>query len=196
MSTFVHATLRAGAVVEMAAPRGRFTLDTGDAPVLLLSAGIGATPVLSMLHALVAARSTREVWWLHGARNSSEHPFAAEVRTLLAQLPNVRPWSLLQRAIADRPGRPGLHPTRSTLGRLPRRADPPARRARLHLRTAGVHDRRTGSPRPSRYGHGTRAHRGVRSRSCPDARHRGRSGDPAAPSTRRCRSRPRRHVRA
>ena len=92
VSTFVHTTLRAGAVVEVAAPRGRFTLDAGDAPVLLLSAGIGVTPVLSMLHALVAARSTREVWWLHGARNSSEHPFAAEVRTLLAQLPNARTW--------------------------------------------------------------------------------------------------------
>jgi len=106
VSTFVHTTLRAGAVVEMAAPRGRFTLDTGDAPVLLLSAGIGATPVLSMLHALVAARSTREVWWLHGARNSSEHPFAAEVRTLLAQLPNARPWICYSAPLqADRVGR-------------------------------------------------------------------------------------------
>ena len=92
VSTFLHTTFRAGVVVEVAAPRGRFTLDTGDAPVLLLSAGIGATPVLSMLYALVAARSTREVWWMHGARNSSEHPFAAEVRALLGQLPNARAW--------------------------------------------------------------------------------------------------------
>ena len=55
-----------------------FILDTTHAPVLLISAGIGATPVLAMLHALVADRSTRPVWWVHGARNGSEHAFAAE----------------------------------------------------------------------------------------------------------------------
>jgi ferredoxin-NADP reductase/MOSC domain-containing protein YiiM len=90
VSRFIHTSLRAGAVVEMAAPRGRFTLEASEAPVLLLSAGIGATPVLSMLHALAQAGSAREVWWLHGARNSTEHPFAAEVRALLARLPNAR----------------------------------------------------------------------------------------------------------
>ncbi|MEP7191810.1 MAG: MOSC domain-containing protein [Actinomycetota bacterium] len=88
-SAFVHDSIRTGAVVEMSAPRGRFTLTPGDAPVLLVSAGIGATPVLSMLHALVQTRSTREVWWLHGARNGTEHVFAAEVRELLDQLPNA-----------------------------------------------------------------------------------------------------------
>ena len=89
-SNFIHTSVRAGALVEMAAPRGRFTLEPGDAPVLLLSAGIGATPVLSMLYAMADAGSSREVWWLHGARNSREHPFAAEVRDLLARLPNAR----------------------------------------------------------------------------------------------------------
>jgi len=88
-STFVHTRIRPSAVLEMSAPRGRFTLDSGDGPVLLLSAGIGATPVLSMLHALAKAGSKREVWWLHGARNSTEHVFAAEARELLAQLPNA-----------------------------------------------------------------------------------------------------------
>jgi len=88
-SAFVHDEIRAGAVLDLSAPRGRFALDPGEGPVLLLSAGIGATPVLSMLHALVDAGSTREVWWLHGARNSAEHVFAAEARALLAQLPNA-----------------------------------------------------------------------------------------------------------
>lgn len=88
-STFVHTKIRPGAVLEMSAPRGRFALAGGEGPVLLLSAGIGATPVLSMLHALVAAGSTREVWWLHGARNSTEHVFAAEARALLDRLTNA-----------------------------------------------------------------------------------------------------------
>ncbi len=90
VSQFIHSGLRVGSALELAAPRGRFTLKAGDDPVLLLSAGIGATPVLSMLHALAGARSAREVWWLHGARNSREHPFAAEAGDLLAQLPNAK----------------------------------------------------------------------------------------------------------
>ena len=88
--TYLSSHSLAGAELEVAAPRGGFTLQDGDDPVLLLSAGIGATPVLAMLHTLAAAGSTRDVWWLHGARNSAEHPFAREVTELLAQLPNSR----------------------------------------------------------------------------------------------------------
>ncbi len=54
--------------------------------MVLLSAGIGATPVLAMLHALSATRSTRQVLWIHGARDGQHHPFAEEVRRLLAAL--------------------------------------------------------------------------------------------------------------
>ena len=61
-------------------------LRPGDAPVVLLSAGIGATPVLAMLHKLAAEASPREVWWLYGARDRREHPFAEETRTLLKAL--------------------------------------------------------------------------------------------------------------
>jgi len=88
-STYLRTHIRAGDTVEVAAPRGIFTLRGGDAPVLLLSAGVGATPVLAMLHRLAAERSRREVWWLHGARDGTEHPFAAEARMLLSQLPNA-----------------------------------------------------------------------------------------------------------
>jgi ferredoxin len=56
---------------------------------LLISAGIGATPVLAMLHALTTEHAEREIWWLHGARSSRDHCFAAEARALLASLPNV-----------------------------------------------------------------------------------------------------------
>ncbi len=76
--------------LEIGAPRGTFILDVSDRPALLISAGIGATPVLAMLHALAAEHSEREIWWLHGARNSREHSFAREARELLSSLPNVR----------------------------------------------------------------------------------------------------------
>ena len=88
-SGYLHARLRVGAQLDIAAPRGTFVLDRNNAPVLLISAGIGATPVLAMLHALVAEHAEREIWWLHGARSSRDHSFAAEARALLASLPNV-----------------------------------------------------------------------------------------------------------
>ena len=74
---------------EISAPRGEFVLRTGGGPVVLLSAGIGVTPVLSMLHALASesAESPREVWWIHAARNAKEQVFAREVRQLLATVP-------------------------------------------------------------------------------------------------------------
>jgi ferredoxin-NADP reductase/MOSC domain-containing protein YiiM len=84
---YVDAKVGIGDVLDASAPRGSLTLRLGDGPVILLSAGIGATPVLAMLHALAAEDPSREVWWIYGARNSGEHPFAAETRALLKALP-------------------------------------------------------------------------------------------------------------
>ncbi len=84
--TYLREHLRVGDVLDVSSPRGTFVLEAGQRPVVLLSAGIGATPVLAMLHALAAARSTRQVLWLHGARDGQHHPFAAEVRRLLLSL--------------------------------------------------------------------------------------------------------------
>jgi ferredoxin-NADP reductase/MOSC domain-containing protein YiiM/ferredoxin len=90
VSGYLHTRLAVGDQLDVAAPRGTFILDRTHVPVLLISAGIGATPVLAMLQTLAQERSDREVWWLHGARNGREHPFAAEARALLASLPNVK----------------------------------------------------------------------------------------------------------
>jgi ferredoxin-NADP reductase len=83
---YIDEKLRAGDVVDVSAARGSFTLRPGDTPVVFLSAGIGVTPVLAMLHALAADASAREVRWLYGARDGREHPFAKETRTLLKAL--------------------------------------------------------------------------------------------------------------
>lgn len=84
----IHADVHPGDLLDVAAPRGTFFLADSVAPLILLSAGVGATPVLSMLHRLAATRSKRPVWWLHGARNGQEHPFADESRALVDQLPH------------------------------------------------------------------------------------------------------------
>jgi ferredoxin-NADP reductase/MOSC domain-containing protein YiiM/ferredoxin len=88
-SGYLHTRLRVGDQLEIGAPRGTFILDRTQAPVLLVTAGIGATPALAMLHALAEEHSEREIWWLHGARSSRDHSFAAEVSALLASLPHV-----------------------------------------------------------------------------------------------------------
>lgn len=78
--------IRVGDVLDVSEPRGAFTLQPGDGPVVFISGGIGATPVLAMLHALSASASPRPIWWLHGARNGQSHSFAAEVRQLVGKL--------------------------------------------------------------------------------------------------------------
>jgi ferredoxin-NADP reductase/MOSC domain-containing protein YiiM/ferredoxin len=89
-SGYLHTRLAVGDRLDIAAPRGTFILDRTRAPALLISAGIGATPVLAMLQALAEEHSDREIWWLHGARSRREHSFAAEAQTLVSSLPNVR----------------------------------------------------------------------------------------------------------
>ena len=83
---YLREHVRVGDVLDVSAPRGTFVLQSGERPVVLLSAGIGATPVLAMLHALAAARSPRPVLWIHTARDGQHQPFADEVRRLMAAL--------------------------------------------------------------------------------------------------------------
>jgi ferredoxin-NADP reductase/MOSC domain-containing protein YiiM/ferredoxin len=89
-SGFLHTSLGPGDRLEVAAARGTFTLEDGERPVVLVSAGVGATPVMAMLHSLAAARSDREIWWIHGARNRAEHCFREESERLVASLPRAR----------------------------------------------------------------------------------------------------------
>jgi ferredoxin-NADP reductase/MOSC domain-containing protein YiiM/ferredoxin len=89
---YLRDRVRVGDALDVSAPRGSFILQSGEQPVVLLSAGIGATPVLAMLHALAAARSTRSVLWLHTARDRQHHPFAAEARHLMRALTHGRSY--------------------------------------------------------------------------------------------------------
>ncbi|MCP3715786.1 MOSC and FAD-binding oxidoreductase domain-containing protein [Paraburkholderia sp. CNPSo 3281] len=84
--TWLRESVQVGDVLNVSSPRGSFVLLPGDGPVVLLSAGIGATPVLAMLFALSAARSTRRILWLHAARDREHHPFAVEARRLMHAL--------------------------------------------------------------------------------------------------------------
>src|SRR5262249_27772879 len=102
---YLREHVRMGDVLDVSSPRGSFVLQTGERPVVLLSAGIGATPVLAMLHALAAAHSTRPVLWVHAARDRQHHPFAAEVRRIMSSLVHGRSYVCYSRPGAqDRVG--------------------------------------------------------------------------------------------
>ena len=90
--TWLRDRVRVGDALDVSSPRGSFILQAAERPVVLLSAGIGATPVLAMLHSLAAARSARQVLWLHAARDREHHPFAAEVRRLMLACPHSRSY--------------------------------------------------------------------------------------------------------
>jgi ferredoxin-NADP reductase/MOSC domain-containing protein YiiM/ferredoxin len=106
-SRYVVDSTRIGDLYETSAPRGNFVLASGSRPIVLLSAGIGVTPVLSMLHALSSDsfRSSRKVWWVHGARNGREDPFVHEARELLGTISGSR--SAIAYSKPDPTDRPG-----------------------------------------------------------------------------------------
>ena len=99
-SGYLNCELRPGATLEAGAARGDFVLEEGTGPVLLISAGIGVTPVVAMLHELAAARSTRDIWWIYGARGPREHPLAAEAQALRAALPQAHEHVFYSQATA------------------------------------------------------------------------------------------------
>ena len=98
-SNYFHDHVKAGSTIRALAPRGQFTLATSSVrSVVLLSAGVGITPMLSMLEQLAkesgSCGCSRQIWFIHGARSSKEHAFADEIRAL------ARDWPCLHTHIA------------------------------------------------------------------------------------------------
>jgi len=99
--TYLRDHVRVGDALDVSSPRGSFILQSGEQPVVLLSAGIGATPVLAMLYALAAGNATRQVLWLHAARDRQHHPFTTEVRRLMLALTHGRSYVCYSRPGSD-----------------------------------------------------------------------------------------------
>jgi ferredoxin-NADP reductase/ferredoxin len=91
-SGYLHEFAKVGETLEVSAPRGSFVLEPGASAVVLISAGVGITPLLAMLHALSGTDklSPRAIWWIHSARDGTHHPFAREVRDLIEGLTKAR----------------------------------------------------------------------------------------------------------
>jgi ferredoxin-NADP reductase/predicted pyridoxine 5'-phosphate oxidase superfamily flavin-nucleotide-binding protein len=93
-SNWLHDHLKVGDTIRALAPRGDFTLDADSRrPVLLLSAGVGVTPMIAMLNQLIGRnldrlrQPGRGIWFVHAARDGGEHPFAAHVEALAERAP-------------------------------------------------------------------------------------------------------------
>lgn len=87
VSGWLHQNGKVGDELMLAAPHGDFFLEVDPVtPVALISAGVGQTPMLAMLHALAASQYRAPVSWLHAAENGKQHAFSAEVRDTGAQL--------------------------------------------------------------------------------------------------------------
>jgi ferredoxin-NADP reductase/predicted pyridoxine 5'-phosphate oxidase superfamily flavin-nucleotide-binding protein len=88
-SRHLHDRVEVGDLVRARAPRGEFALHpSGAQPVVLASAGVGATPLVSMLHVL-ARDLARPVWFVHGARDGRHHPFRHELERLARTAPKL-----------------------------------------------------------------------------------------------------------
>ncbi len=89
VSTWLHEHARPGDRLRVSLPFGDLALPEGDGPLLLASAGIGATPMLAILDHLAGAGSDRRVLAVHADRSPADHAHRDELHALVAALPNA-----------------------------------------------------------------------------------------------------------
>lgn len=87
VSRYLHDVLEIGDYIAASRPTGSFTLPPPDKPVIFISAGIGITPMISMVQAALLDNPTRQVHFLHGARDTQHHPFASDLTHLRERFP-------------------------------------------------------------------------------------------------------------
>jgi len=107
VSNYLHDSFQIGDILFAKAPTGDFCLDLrGKRPVMLISAGVGITPMICMLSALEGSDIRRPICFIHGSRNGQEHAFASQVRELAAEFENIRVHVAYSRPLpADQPGK-------------------------------------------------------------------------------------------
>ncbi len=96
-SRFLHDQVHVGSRIAARVPSGEFVVPDDESPLVLASAGVGLTPMLSMLHAAAQQSTDRPVWYVHGARNGARHALASEVDALVASKQNFAKQILYSR---------------------------------------------------------------------------------------------------
>lgn len=100
-SRYLHDHLELGAIINSHRPSGDFVMTCDRCPLALVSAGVGVTPMLSILNKVTSKRGNRPVWFVHGARDGQHHPLAGEVRDLATGQPNIATHVAYSRAAPE-----------------------------------------------------------------------------------------------
>lgn len=90
VSTYIHDSTQEGDVIKVSAPAGDFTIYTKDTPIVLISGGVGITPMISMLNTIVETQPKRKVTFIHAAINSQVHAMKEHIAALAKQYENVK----------------------------------------------------------------------------------------------------------
>jgi len=106
-SNYFHKQVKEGDNILAARPRGKFLLDNGNhLPIVFISAGVGITPMISMLEFLLKQKDSRKVYFMHGARNGKEHSFKDKIQHIEGTIPHVNSLIAYSRPIStDRLGK-------------------------------------------------------------------------------------------
>jgi uncharacterized protein len=113
-SNYLHKWIEPGAFINAGKPAGDFVVPDDTSPMVLISAGVGITPMVSALHALAEETPGRDVLFIHGARDGNHLPLVGEVRAVAGKAGNVRVHTRL-----SRPGpRDGLGINHESVGRI------------------------------------------------------------------------------
>jgi nitric oxide dioxygenase len=117
VSNWIHANVRPGSVLEVTHPFGEFTPDTeSDQPVVLLSAGVGITPMISALNRIAQVNPQRRVIFAHAAKSAQHHAHQADIAAAKARMPYLHVVTFLE----DDTGAAGALKGTMELGRLPK----------------------------------------------------------------------------
>lgn len=106
VSNWLHDQAELGTIIKVTPPAGDFFLEQSDtAPVVLVSGGVGLTPMMSMLEAILATTPERPTWHIHGALNGRVHAMGARMRQLAAQANGIRTHIFYAAPeVSDQPG--------------------------------------------------------------------------------------------
>ncbi len=105
VSGYLHGGIKPGAIIDSRRPAGDFMMTCNICPLVLVSAGVGVTPMVSILHTVAKEKSSRPIWFIHGARDGNHHPLADEVRNIAADVSNITVHvAYSQPAVTDKQG--------------------------------------------------------------------------------------------
>ncbi|QVY61994.1 NO-inducible flavohemoprotein [Cytobacillus gottheilii] len=93
VSSYLHLDVEEGDVLEVSAPAGEFMLEQNELPAVLISGGVGLTPMVSMLHTIIKEQPNREVTFIHGALNGNVHALRDEVTEAASKSKHVKSFA-------------------------------------------------------------------------------------------------------